>query len=52
METATLIGLELLFAAVGVVIGLTLWSRHIVESIRRRGFRSLREIKREMANGG
>ena len=51
METATLVGCQLLFVAVGAVIGLTLWSRHIVEAIHRRRLKSLREIQRELSDG-
>jgi len=51
METTTLLGLELLAIALAVVIGLTLRSRYIIETIHRRKLKSLREIKRALSNG-
>ena len=51
METTTLIGFELLAVAVAMVVGLTLRSRYIIETIHRRKLKSLREIKRELHNG-
>jgi len=50
METTTLFGFELLFAVMGLVIGLTLWSRHIIETIHRRKLASLRQIRRGLKN--
>ena len=52
METSTLLGFEFLIVAVGAVVGLTLWSRYIIETIHRRKLASLREIQRELNNGG
>lgn len=51
MQTTTLFGVELLFAALAAVIGLVYWSRHIIDSIHRRRLKSLREIQQELRDG-
>jgi hypothetical protein len=44
-------GLGLTVAAAGIVIGLTLWSRSIIERIHSRSPGSLKEIQKEILNG-
>ena len=51
MHTTTLFGVELLTVTLGLVIGLTFWCRHIIETIHKRKLRSLREIQRELKHG-
>ena len=51
MHTTTLLGLEILFLAVGLTIGLVLWCRHIIETIHWRDLKSLRQIRKELGNG-
>ena len=51
MEATTLVGLELLCVSLGLLIGLTLWCRHIIKTIHARNLESLREIKRELRDG-
>ena len=51
MQTTTLIGFEILCLALGLVIGLTLWCRHIIKTIHAEKLESLREINRELKRG-
>ena len=51
MHTTTLVGLEILFLALGLTIALVLWCRHIIDTIHRKNLESLRQIKKELHNG-
>jgi len=46
-----IVGCLLLVAALAVVVGLTVWSRQIIERIAARKLRSAREIVRELNHG-
>ena len=52
MEPATLIGTAVALLALGLVIGAYSWSVRIINRIDRRELTSLREIKRDMRDGG
>ena len=52
MHTTTLVGFEFLVLALGLTIGLVLWCRHIIDTIHKRKLESLRQIKKELRNGG
>jgi len=43
-------GVVLIVLALGIVVGLTLWSRRIIERIDSKSPKTLREIEREIHN--
>lgn len=47
----TIIGIIITVIALGTVVMLTLWSRHIIERIHARSPGSLREIQKDIING-
>ncbi|MEA1964829.1 MAG: hypothetical protein U9O41_06855 [Candidatus Aerophobetes bacterium] len=50
MTSNIIIGIILTVLALSAVVILTLWSRRIIERIRSRSPKTLREIKREIDN--
>ena len=52
MQTTTLLGFEMLFLALSLIIGLVLWCRHVIETIHKKNLKSLRQIRKELSNGG
>lgn len=46
MESNTIIGVIVLAAALGMLVGLTLWSRRRINAISQQGYRSARHILR------
>ena len=51
MNLDIIIGVVLTVMALGAVVFLTLWSRHIIERIHARSPSSLREIQEDIRNG-
>lgn len=47
----TILGVAVVVLALGVLVGLIVWSRSIIERIHRRGLKTLREIQRGMGRG-
>lgn len=52
MEIDALIGLLVTLGAILAVVGLYAWSCRIINRIHSKQLTSLREIKREISNGG
>jgi len=51
MDYETIFGLILVGSALGIVIALTYWCRHIIDQINARSPSSLREIQQQQTNG-
>jgi len=51
MDRDILLGSILIACALGILIGLVAWSRHIIDTIARKKLGSARDIVRELRNG-
>jgi len=51
MAFDVILGIILVFTALGAIVFLTLWSRRIIERIHTRSLRSLREIQKDIEIG-
>jgi hypothetical protein len=52
MDKATVIGLGIVVGALVVNVGLVIWSRRRINTIARKGLRSVRDIAKELGDGG